>query len=116
VGALLLAAAPGAARQDLPAVISARDVTVAPVSYLGRQALKVELTGPVQARLRESGATNHPALRALRSYRHSPPTSSREDKEAPGSCSENLVLKTIIPSRKTTTQYLGEESDHEDGG
>jgi hypothetical protein len=25
-----------------------------------------------------------------------------------------VVLKTIIPSRKATKQYLGEESDHED--
>jgi len=24
------------------------------------------------------------------------------------------VLKTIIPSRKATKEYLGEESDHED--
>jgi uncharacterized DUF497 family protein len=27
-----------------------------------------------------------------------------------------VFLKTIIPSRKATKQYLGEESDHEDGG
>ena len=26
-----------------------------------------------------------------------------------------VFLKTIIPSRKATKQYLGEESDHEDG-
>ena len=25
-----------------------------------------------------------------------------------------VILKTIIPSRKATKQYLGEESDHED--
>jgi hypothetical protein len=25
-----------------------------------------------------------------------------------------VFLKTIIPSRKATKQYLGEESDHED--
>jgi hypothetical protein len=26
-----------------------------------------------------------------------------------------VFLKTIIPSRKATKEYLGEESDHEDG-
>jgi uncharacterized DUF497 family protein len=26
----------------------------------------------------------------------------------------SVILKTIIPSRKATKQYLGEESDHED--
>jgi hypothetical protein len=28
---------------------------------------------------------------------------------------DTVFLKTIIPSRKATKQYLGEESDHEDG-
>jgi hypothetical protein len=53
------------ARQDVPAVATLHDVAVETVSYLSRKALKVELTAPVQARLRESGATNHPALAIL---------------------------------------------------
>jgi hypothetical protein len=53
------------AGQNVPQIIRSHDVTVTPVSYLGRSALKVELTAPVQARLRKSGATNHPALAML---------------------------------------------------
>jgi hypothetical protein len=28
--------------------------------------------------------------------------------------SQSIFLKTIIPSRKATTQYLGKEADHDD--
>lgn len=63
--AFLLLAVSVRARQDVPVVAMLHDVAVERVSYLGREALKVELTAAVQARLRESGATNHPALAML---------------------------------------------------
>jgi hypothetical protein len=65
MGSVVLTTVVVPAGQDVPRVISPHDVTVTRVSYLGRLALKVELTAPVQTRLRESGATNHPALAIL---------------------------------------------------
>jgi hypothetical protein len=62
MGAVVLTTALVPAGQNVSRVISPHDVTVTPVSYLGRSALKVELTAPMQTRVRESGATNHPAL------------------------------------------------------